>query len=100
MSCNFVVVDFNLTNNGSQAVTLDRVSTALLDSQGRESEPDPDIFGYIDSNKDIFLENVNPGVTRQGEVIFTVAQDAQGFRFRAGDAAFFSSEEGYVDLGF
>lgn len=41
----FVVVDFTFTNNGSQAATLDRVSTVLLDSQGRESEPDPDTFG-------------------------------------------------------
>jgi len=97
---NFVIVDFNFTNNSSEAVTLDSASVALMDSSGNKSEADPDTFGYIPANKDIFLENVNPGVTRAGEVIFTVAPDASGFKLQVGDTDMFSGKNGYVDLGF
>ena len=81
-SCLQPIVDFNFTNDSSEAVTLDSASVALLDSSGNKSEADPDTFGYIPANKDIFLENVNPGVTRPGEVIFTVAPDASGFKLQ------------------
>lgn len=97
---NFVVVNFDFTNNGSEAVTLDTVSLTLIDSDGRESQADPDKFQYIPQDRNIFLENVNPGVTDQGQAIFTVAPDASGFRLQVGDAAAFTDENGYVDLGF
>ena len=97
---NFVIVDFNFTNQGNEAVTLDPVSLTLIDAQGRESEADTDSFGYIPADKDIFLEQVNPGVTREGQVIYTVAPDASGFQLRAGDAAIFSDESVLIDLGF
>jgi hypothetical protein len=97
---NFVIVDFNFTNNSSEAVTLDSATVALMDSGGNKSEADPDTFGYNPANKDIFLENVNPGVTRQGQVIFTVAPGASGFRLQVGDTNPFTDKNGYVDLGF
>jgi hypothetical protein len=96
---NFVVVDFVFTNNGDEAVTLDSESLALLDGEGRTFQTDPDTFGYIDPSKDIFLNQVNPGVTQQGEVIFTVAPGASDFTLEAGDTEMFSDENGYVDLG-
>ena len=55
---------------------------------------------YIPANKDTFLENVNPGVTRPGEVIFTVASGASGFKLQVGDTIPFTGKYGYVDLGF
>ncbi len=97
---NFVIVDFQFTNNSTEAVTLDSVSLALIDSQGREFQTDTDTFGYIPQNLDIFFEQVNPGVTKQGRVIFTVAPNASNLELRLGDAAFFGSEEGFVKLGF
>jgi hypothetical protein len=97
---NFIVVDFNFLNNGSEAVTLTQNSISLLDDQGRTSEPDTDTFGYIDPNKNILLEQVNPGVTSQGEVIFSVAPDAGGFKMEVGDGNPFSNENAQIDLGF
>jgi hypothetical protein len=96
----FVIVDFNFTNDSSEAVTLDSASVSLMDSSGNKSEPDPDTFGYVPASKDIFLENVNPDVTRPGEVIFTVASSASGFKLQVGDTNPFSGKNGYVDLGF
>ncbi len=97
---NFVVADFVFTNNGTEAITLDSSSLALKDGEGRTFETDTDTFGYIDPSKDIFLNQVNPGVTQQGEVIFTVAPGASKFTLELGDAQMFSDENAYVDLGF
>jgi Domain of unknown function (DUF4352) len=97
---NFVIVDFNFTNDSSEAVTLDSASLSLIDSSGNKSEVDPDYSSYVPANKDIFLENVNPDVTRPGEVIFTVAPDASGFKLQVGDTIPFTDKNGYVDLGF
>jgi hypothetical protein len=94
---NFVVVDFAFTNNGTEPVTLDGESLSLIDGEGRTFKTDPDTFGYIDPAKDIFLDQVNPGVAQQGEVIFTVAPDASDFTLEAGDTAIFSDEVGRID---
>ena len=83
---NFVVVNFTFTNEGKEAATLDIASMALIDSEGRKSEADPEKFGYIPDDRNIFLENVNPGVTDEGQAIFTVAPDSTGFKLELGDA--------------
>lgn len=97
---NFVVVDFNLLNQGNEAITFTSNSLSLEDNQGRTAEPDTDTFGYIEPERNILLERLNPGVTRQGRVIFSVAPDASGFTLQVGDAEVISDENGYVDLGF
>lgn len=97
---NFVVVDFDFTNNGKEAVTLDNESLALIDSEGRESKPSSDTSTYVPQDRRIFLERINPGVTRSGEAIFEVAPGSSGFQLQAGDANMFTDENGYVKLGF
>lgn len=97
---NFVVVDFLFANASDEPVTLDSISLALLDSRGRKSQPDTDTFGYIPYELNPFFEQVNPGVTEQGRVIFTVAPDASGFVLQVGDTDMFTDTNGYIDLGF
>ncbi len=97
---NFVIVDFNFTNGNKEAVTLDSESFRLIDSKGREFEVDTDTFEYVEPDKDIFLDQVNPGVSKEGEVIFTVAPDASGFTLEAGDTDMFADENAYIKLGF
>lgn len=96
----FVIVDFLFQNNGSEAVTLDSSSVALIDGEGRESQVDTDNFAYVDPNKDVFLQQVNPGVSQEGQVIFTVAPDAANFNMSVGDTNMFGGEDALVDLGF
>jgi hypothetical protein len=96
----FVIVEFDFMNNGSEAVTLDTESLALIDSEGRESKPSPDTSLYVPQDRRIFLERINPGVTRPGEAIFEVAPGSSGFQLQAGDAKMFTDENGYVNLGF
>ena len=96
---NFIVVDLVFKNNGDEAVTLDSASLAILDDKGRTSETDPDASMYVPSNQDLFLNQVNPGVSKQGRAIFNVAPDAKGLILRAGDTNPFGGEDAYVDLG-
>ncbi len=95
---NFVVVDFTFKNNDDKAVTLDTSSLSLIDSQGRSSNAAPDVFEYIPQDKQIFLSQVNPGVSKDGEAIFSVSPDARGFKLDAGDTNPITDNDGYVDL--
>src|SRR5215210_410278 len=96
---NFVVVNVIFKNNGDEAATLDSSSLAILDDKGRTSETDPDASMYVPTNQDLFLNQVNPGVSKQGRAIFNVAPDAKGLILRAGDTNPFGGEDAYVDLG-
>ena len=103
---NFVIVDFLFTNNADEVTYLETGSLTLLDGEGCEFEMQPNEFVYIDPvylapGKNIFSENVNPGVTKDGEVIFIVAPEAKDFTLRAGDTdPFISDENAYIELGF
>lgn len=96
----FVVMDFTFTNLANDAVTLDTLSLPLFDSEGRQYEADTDTFGYIPVEKDIFLNQVNPGVTQEGQIIYSVAPGSKGFTVRAGDLSLFGGEEAKIALGF
>jgi hypothetical protein len=96
---NFVIVDVTFINNGSEPITLDSASLALRDDQDRTHETDPDASLYVPMNQDLFLNQVNPGVTAQGRAIFTVAPDAKGLILEAGDTDMFGGDSAYVNLG-
>ena len=98
----FVVVDFHFTNDGNEAKTLHQQAVQLIDSDGRESDPDTDTFGFIPREKNIFLEQVNPSVSKEGQVIFSVAPGGSGYKLRLKDTNLFRSErnQAEVDLGF
>ncbi len=97
---NFVVVEFQFNNNSDEGVTVNTESLALFDGNGRKYKFDTDIFFYIASSKNIFLVEVGPGDSQEGEVIFKVAPDASQFRLQLGEENPFSNNRGYVNLGF
>jgi Domain of unknown function (DUF4352) len=103
---NFVIVDFLFTNNADEATRLDPGSLTLLDGEGCEFEMQPNEFVYIDPvyiapGKNIFVENVNPGVTKDGQVIFAVTPETKDFTLRASDTdPFILDENAYIELGF
>jgi hypothetical protein len=94
-----VIVDLTFANNGNEPITIDTASLAIPDEQGRTHETNPDASYYVPTRLDIFLEQVNPGVTQKGRVIFSIAPDASGLILRAGDGVAFTEENGYVCLG-
>lgn len=96
---NFTTVELTFINNGDEAVTLDSESLAVIDDQNRTFETDTDASLYVPTNRDLFLNQVNPGVTFQGTTIFSIAPDAKGLILQAGDTELFTDENAYVDLG-
>lgn len=96
---NFVVADLTLTNNGDEATTLDTGSMSLLDDKGRTHDPYTDSASFIPESKDMFLVQVNPGLTKEGRIIFEVAPDAQGLIMQVGDTEMFTDEYAYINLG-
>ena len=99
---NFLIVDFAYTNNGDKAKTLHQGALEVVDSSGRRSEPDTDTLLYIPNELNIFLEQVNPGVTENGRVIFSLSPDASGLKLVLKDTNLFKSarNQAEVDLGF
>lgn len=80
---NFVVVDFTFANNGTEPVAMSDVGLYLYDNKSREYESDSDMFGYVPEEKDIFLlDRINPGLSQEAQVVYTVPPDAAGFELQ------------------
>jgi hypothetical protein len=89
----FVVVDFTFYNTGSDTRTLDETALKLKDSQGRSYDVIQDNSMVVPISKDIFLEDVSPGVYKQGRAIFSVAPTANGFVLVCSHTNWLSSAE-------
>jgi hypothetical protein len=95
----FVVVNFTFTNNRDEEVTLDpELHMVLKDRRGREFGTDVDSWEYMPTNLDIFIEPVNPGISKNGRVIYQVPPDAWGFTLRLDDVEFWEEESAVFDL--
>lgn len=95
----FVVVNFTFTNNRDEEVTLDpELHMVLKDRTGREFGTDVDSWEYVPTNLDIFLEPVNPGISKNGRVIYQVPPDAWGFTLKLDDVEFWKEESAVFDL--
>jgi hypothetical protein len=97
---NFVIVDVTFQNNSNQDITFATPFVTLLDSQGREVEADTsDNFTHVAAEQNMFAAHVQPGVTKDGKIIFEVEPDSSGFKLKVGEARFASDKVAYIDLG-
>jgi len=95
----FVVVNFTFTNNRDEEVTLDpELHMVLKDRTGREFGTDVDSWEYVPTNLSIFLEPVNPGISKNGRVIYQVPPDAWGFTLKLDDVEFWKDNSAVFDL--
>jgi hypothetical protein len=95
----FVVVDFTFTNNRDEEVTLDpELHMVLKDRTGREFGTDVDCWEFMPTNLNIFLEPVNPGISKNGRVIYQVPPDAWCFTLKLDDVEFWKEESAVFDL--
>jgi hypothetical protein len=95
----FVVVNFTFTNNRNEEVTLDpEMHMVLKDRTGREFGTDVDSWEFMPMNLDIFLEPVNPGISKNGRVIYQVPPDAWGFTLKLDDVEFWEDKSAVFDL--
>jgi hypothetical protein len=98
---NFVVVDFTVENLGEDPISVTDIGLYIYDDQGRQYETETDVpFGYIPENKDLFLlDRINPGLSQNVRVVFTVPPDARGLELEV-SSGFFATETRRIALGF
>jgi hypothetical protein len=96
----FVSIDVTFSNSSNQDVTLATPFFTLIDSEGREFEPDiGNNFTYLYPEQNMFVEPVAPDSTKEGKLIFGVEPDSSGLRLQVGEARFASDETALIDLG-
>lgn len=97
---NFVIVDLTFQNNSNQDITFATPFVTLVDGEGREFEPDIEYnFTHIEPENNMFTAHVQPGVTKEGRIIYSVEPDSSGLQLQVGEARFASDETAYIDLG-
>src|SRR5699024_133446 len=70
-----VLVHLEVTNVGNKAQTLYDSSQHLIDTDGREHSADSSAGIYIEDNK-VLLNEINPGNTLSGVLVFDIPADA------------------------
>lgn len=96
---NFVIVDLAFQNNSNQDITFATPFVTLVDSEGREFEADIEYnFTHVEPEDNMFAAHVQPGVTKEGRIIFSVEPDSSGLQLQVGEARFASDETAYIDL--
>jgi ribosomal protein L40E len=92
----FIKVRFEVENISKDLESVGNIG--LIDSQGREYVPSPKVFFWIPDEEELFLiDNINPNITKTYTVIFEVAKDATGLKFRPGGVVIL--KDVFIDLG-
>ncbi|MGG3853123.1 DUF4352 domain-containing protein [Caldifermentibacillus hisashii] len=91
----FVVIDIEAFNNDKETRMVDSSMFKIKDNQGREFEPttDTDVMMVLGDFADFFLQDINPGISKTGKLVFELPSDANnfslevssGFGFAGGD---------------
>lgn len=84
----FKVIKVTIENNQKDAITIDGNSFKLIDDQGREfnysSEAQLALISSVNEKyESFFLEQLNPGLSKTGYLVFDVPKDAKGFTMEA-----------------
>jgi hypothetical protein len=77
----FKVIKLKLTNNQKDAITIDSNSFKLIDDKNREFSYSTE--GNSAKEKSFFLDKVNPGLSKEGFVVFDVPENATGLYLSA-----------------
>ncbi|MED0988230.1 DUF4352 domain-containing protein [Bacillus paramycoides] len=83
----FKVVELTLTNNQKDAITLSGSSFKLIDNQGREFSSNSSAQIKLNRANGVrskfLLEELNPGLSQTGKIVFDIPKDAQGLVLKA-----------------
>jgi hypothetical protein len=83
----FVLVHVTVKNIGKEAQTFDDGNQTLRDADGRKFDADSEAGIYLDDSN-AFLNDINPGNTVKGIVVFDVPKDAKLASIELHDAMF------------
>ncbi|QKW37311.1 DUF4352 domain-containing protein [Actinomadura sp. NAK00032] len=76
----FVIVSVTVKNIGDRSRTFTHHNQTLVDTKGREFEADPEASLWTDKDNKSFLQQINPGNSVKGRLIFDVPR---GTRLKA-----------------
>jgi hypothetical protein len=68
----YIIVDVEVTNTGNKAQILSDSYVKLVDGQGREYSADSTASMYLGNQQSLFFEQINPGVSKRGALVFDV----------------------------
>ena len=92
----FVIIKLEMTNTGDESLDLSSRPFTLVDSQDREFEVDTMAMGYTENS--IVFEQLNPGLSKTGVIVFDVNPDGE-YDLHIAPAGMFSTAETHtVDL--
>jgi len=77
----FIVIDIEALNNDSKARMVDSSMFKVNDDQKREFEPtsDSEVMMVVDGAMDFFLQDINPGLSKTGQLVFELPADANSY---------------------
>lgn len=88
----FISVTAKITNNDSKARTISSMQFKLIDNQDREFEASNTMeLMMILDDKNLFLEEVNPGMSRTGIFVFEVPTDIEEYSLQVGSGIGFAA---------
>ncbi len=83
----FVLVHMTVSNIGDEAQMLDGGNQTLVDTAGREHSANSSAAIYLDDS-DTFLNDINPGNSIDGVVVFDIPADAEPASITLHDSMF------------
>lgn len=83
----FCLLSMRVTNIGNQAQTLFGDNQKLIDAQGREFSANTEAAIYLE-NSNTFIEEINPGNSLEGVVVFDIPLEAKPVEVELHDSAF------------
>lgn len=96
----FQVITLKITNQGKETKTIDSSMFQLTDSEGRtfdRSVEGQSAKGFGEGNVDLFLQQVQPGLSVTGDIVFDIPDNASGLQLIVKGSVFSSGKK--IDLG-
>lgn len=96
----FYIVSLKIENKGKETKTVDSSMLTLMDSQGRKFDRSIEgqtAKGMEQGKVDLFLQQVQPGLSASGDVVFDAPKDATGLTLVVKGSLFSAGNK--IDLG-
>lgn len=92
----FQVISLKITNQSKETKTIDSSMFQLTDSQGRtfdRSVEGQSAQGFSEGGFDLFLQQVQPGLSVNGDIVFDIPADATGLQLIVKGSVFSSGKK-------
>lgn len=96
----FQIITLKIENKGKETKTVDSSMISLTDSQGRKFDRSIEgqtAKGLSQGKVDLFLQQVQPGLSVSGDIVFDIPKEATGLKLFVKGGLFGKGQE--IDLG-